>query len=198
MISDNLSGSVMDAVDLLHTKTDAVLLVPTETVYGLVCDWYSTSGRERIYQMKHRDPNKLLAAFLPSLDFVYEFVPTLPETARKIAHAFMPGPITLVVPDGKGGTFGFRIPDHPLLLQLLREYGKVLASTSANRSGEPSTLNVSDALCSLGEKPDYILDSGAISADSKASTVILVDGDDNWKILREGPVSAEAIRQSLE
>ena len=70
--SENHSGNVADAVALLRTKTDAVLLVPTETVYGLVCDWYSADGRERIYRMKRRDPNKLLAAFLPDLKYVYE------------------------------------------------------------------------------------------------------------------------------
>jgi L-threonylcarbamoyladenylate synthase len=192
-----MTSDILSAVDLLRTKTDAVLLVPTETVYGLVCDWNSAGGRDRIYQMKQRPENKLLAAFLPDIDAVYDFVPTLSETAEKIARAFMPGPITLVVPDGQGGTFGFRIPDHPMLLPLLREYGKPLASTSANRSGEPSTLNVEDALRGLVGKPDYVLDAGAIPTGSRASTVIAVDESGEWKILREGPVTAEEIRQRL-
>lgn len=192
-----MTSDILSAVDLLRTKTDAVLLVPTETVYGLVCDWNSAGGRDRIYQMKQRPENKLLAAFLPDIDAVYDFVPTLSETAEKIARAFMPGPITLVVPDGQGGTFGFRIPDHPMLLPLLREYGKPLASTSANRSGEPSTLNVEDALRGLVGQPDYVLDAGAIPAGSCASTVIAVNETGEWKILREGPVSAEEIRQRL-
>ena len=192
-----MTSDILSAVDLLRTKPDAVLLVPTETVYGLVCDWDSVVGRDRIYQMKQRPENKLLAAFLPDIDAVYDFVPTLSENAEKIARAFMPGPITLVVPDGKGGTFGFRIPDHPMLLPLLREYGKPLASTSANRSGEPSTLNVEDALRGLVGKPDYVLDAGAIPAGSRASTVIAVNESGEWKILREGPVTAEEIRQRL-
>jgi L-threonylcarbamoyladenylate synthase len=192
-----MTSDILSAVDMLRTKTDAVLLVPTETVYGLVCDWNSAGGRDRIYQMKQRPENKLLAAFLPDIDAVYDFVPTLSETAEKIARAFMPGPITLVVPDGQGGTFGFRIPDHPMLLPLLREYGKPLASTSANRSGEPSTLNVEDALRGLIGQPDYVLDVGAIPAGSCASTVIAVNETGEWKILREGPVSAEEIRQRL-
>lgn len=192
-----MTSDVHSAVNLLRTKPDAVLLVPTETVYGLVCDWYSAAGRERIYQMKQRPENKLLAAFLPDIESVYDFVGELPANALKIAHAFMPGPITLVVPDGQGGTFGFRIPDHPRLLPLLREYGKPLASTSANRSGEPSTLNVEDALRGLTEEPDLVLDAGAIPAGSRASTVISVNETGEWKILREGPVTAEEIRQRL-
>lgn len=192
-----MTSDIITAVKVLRTLPDAVLLVPTETVYGLVCDWYSAGGRERIYQMKQRPENKLLAAFLPHIESVYDFVPTLPETAVKLAHAFMPGPITLVVPDGQGGTFGFRIPDHPMLLPLLREYGKPLASTSANRSGEPSTLNVEDALRGLAGQPDLVLDSGAIPEGSRASTVIAVNESGEWKILREGPVTAEDIRQRL-
>ena len=84
-----------------------------------------------------------------------------------------------------------------MLLPLLREYGKPLASTSANRSGEPSTLNVEDALRGLVGKPDYVLDAGAIPTGSRASTVIAVDESGEWKILREGPVTAEEIRQRL-
>ena len=110
----------------------------------------------------------------------------------------MPGPLTLVVPDGHGSTFGFRIPDHPFILALLSEVRMPLASTSANLSGEPPALNVPDALRSIDGTPDLVVDGGPIAPGSPASTVIQVGEDGTWKILRPGPVSEEAVRRTLE
>lgn len=176
----------------------AVLLVPTETVYGLVCDWSDQTARNRIYAMKHRAENKPLAAFIPSPTHAETLCGCpLPATAKRLAERFMPGPITLIVPDKNGVTFGFRIPDHPFILELLNAYGKPLASTSANRSGEPAALEVSRACTSLAEQPDCIIDAGPLPSDSIASTVILVNADGSWKLLREGPVSKAEIEQAL-
>lgn len=180
------------------SRPGTVLLVPTETVYGLVCDWSDPSARDRIYTMKHRSENKPLAAFLPSAACAETLCGRpLPDAARRLAEALMPGPVTLIVPDRNNSTFGFRIPDHPLILALLAAYGKPLASTSANRSGEPAALNVPDACANLAEQPDCILDEGPLPGNSRASTVILVAADNSWKILREGPVSEEEIRRIL-
>ena len=117
--------------------------------------------------------------------------------AKRLAERFMPGPVTLVVPDKNGVTFGFRIPDHPFILELLNACGKPLASTSANRSGEPPALEVSYACSSLAEQPDCVVDAGPLPSNSLASTVILVNADGSWKLLREGPVSKAEIEQAL-
>ena len=81
-------------------RSGSVLLVPTETVYGLVCAWHDTAACARIYQLKHRSENKPFAAFLPSVEAVFSCIPQLPDAARIFAGTFCPGPITLVVPDG--------------------------------------------------------------------------------------------------
>lgn len=184
------------ALDLLATP-GTVLLAPTETVYGLICAADDPAARERIYQLKHRPQNKMLANFVPSLETVKATVGTIPSTAEKIAEHFCPGPVTLVIPDGHGGTYGFRIPDHPFMLALLRAYGKTIASTSANLSGEPAALSVPEALRSLDGEVDLAIDGGVIPADSLASTVILVNADNSWKILREGPVTEQQIHERL-
>lgn len=188
---------IANAIAYLNSHPCPVLLVPTETVYGLVCPWDNAEARDRIYEMKQRDAAKQLALFLPCPEAAQLFVSVIPETAKRIAARFMPGPVTLVIPDDNGGTFGYRVPDHPLLLPLLREYGKPLASTSANRSGEPAALQVEEALKSLAFPPDLILDGGVIPAGSKASTVIRVFADNTWEILRPGPVTEEMLRDLL-
>ncbi len=174
------------------SRPGSVALVPTETVYGLVCGWDDAAARDRIYQLKHRADGKPLAAFMPDVATAFKHLGGMPGNAMKAAEAFCPGPITIVVPDGKGSTFGFRIPDHPFVLALLRSFGGALASTSANLSGKPATLSVPDALGSLDGEPEMAIDGGAIDESSKASTVVQFT-EDSWSILRPGPISREQL-----
>ena len=185
-----------EAVKTLH-KPGSVLLVPTETVYGLVCGWNDAAARARIYELKHRAENKPFAAFLPGLSALPADI-VLPDAARKIAERFCPGPVTLVVPDGRGSTFGFRIPDHPFILRLLAAYGGALASTSANLSGQPPARNLAYALDSIDGEPALAVDGGPLPPDSPASTVIRVEADSSWRILREGPVAAAQIEVAVK
>lgn len=187
-------ASVESAARVL--RGGGVVLAPTETVYGLICAFDDAAARERIYALKHRPPEKQLAAFLPDLSFVERFAPPLTGTALRFARRFMPGPITLVLPDGKGSTFGFRIPDHPFILSLLDRVRIPLASTSANLSGMPAALDVPGALSMLDGEPDLAVDGGPIAQDSRASTVIRVEPDGQWRILRPGPVTGAMLRQA--
>lgn len=181
--------------DILRHE-DGVLLVPTETVYGLVCDASREAARSKIYEMKRRPASKLLTLFFASFEAAAAAFSAMPETAKRFAAAFCPGPVTLIVPDGDAFT-GFRIPDHPALLRLLAVYGRPLASTSANLSGQPPAHTVDEALASLAIPPDGVLDGGAIPLDSAASTVIKVERDGAWSILRPGPVSEEMLQAAL-
>lgn len=186
-----------DAVfcDVLR-RDDGVLLVPTETVYGLVCDASHEAARAKIYEMKRRPVSKLLTLFFASRETAETAFPAMPETAKRFAAAFCPGPVTLIVPDGDAFT-GFRIPDHPALLKLLAAYGRPLASTSANLSGQPSAHTADEALASLAIPPDGVLDGGPIPPDSAASTVIKIERDGAWSILRPGPVTEDMLEAAL-
>ena len=182
--------------DILR-RDDGVLLVPTETVYGLVCDASHEAARTKIYEMKRRPASKLLTLFFATRVAAEAAFPAMPETATRFAAAFCPGPVTLIVPDGDAFT-GFRIPDHPALLKLLAAYGRPLASTSANLSGQPPAHTVDEALASLAILPDGVLDGGPIPPDSAASTVIKVERDGAWSILRPGPVSEDMLKAALK
>ena len=177
-------------------RDDGVLLVPTETVYGLVCDASHESARAKIYEMKRRPASKLLTLFFASREAAEAAFPAMPEPAKRFAAAFCPGPVTLIVPDGEAFT-GFRIPDHPALLRLLENYGRPLASTSANLSRQPPAHTVDEALASLAIPPDGVLDGGPIPQDSAASTVIRIERDGAWSILRPGPVTEEMLKAAL-
>lgn len=189
-------GAAEETARILR-RPGAVALAPTETVYGLICAWDDAAARARIYALKRRSADKPCAAFVLTPDSLPAEAAPLPEAARKIAAAFCPGPVTLVVPDRYGSTFGFRIPDHPFIRQLLQLYGGALASTSANLSGSPPALSVAEGLNSIDGEPDLAIDGGVLSPGSRPSTVIRVRDDSTWEILREGPVSRDDVAQAL-
>ena len=193
--TDNLSALVAECVKQLR-RPGAVLLVPTETVYGLVCDWQDQAAIERIYRLKQRDYGKPLALFVAGKAMLQEHGISLPQRVEKLIDSFCPGPLTLVFPGNDGSTVGIRIPDYPFILALLEAYGRPLASTSANHSGDPNALTVAEAKKMLNGAVDIAVDAGAIAADAQASTVVKVSSD-SWQLLRSGPISEQAIDQLL-
>ena len=191
-----MNERIRKAAEIL--RNGGVLLLPTETVYGLICDSENPAARQKIYEMKHRSGNKPLGIFVPDIGCAEKLCGRpLPDPAKKLAEAFMPGPLTLIVPDARGTTFGFRIPDHPFILALLKQFGGALASTSANLSGQPPARNVEYGLQSIDGEVDLAVDGGPLPPDSPASTVVQVFADSTWKILRQGPIPAERIAEAV-
>jgi L-threonylcarbamoyladenylate synthase len=193
---DDLSTVVNDCAEQLSQR-GSVILVPTETVYGLVCDWRDRTAIDRIYALKQRDHGKPFALFADSLAMLENHGIKLPENARRLAEKFCPGPITIIIPGPDGKTVGFRIPDHPFILALIEQYGHPLASTSANSSGMPNALTVNEAVAMLDGEPDIAIDSGSLSANAAASTVVMVNKD-KIKIIRTGPISADEIFSTIK
>ncbi len=177
---------------------DKVLLLPTETVYGLMCDYESESGRNKIYKIKQRDKNKLFQMLISDISMLENFEIELTEPIKKLINKFCPGPITIVVAQKNGDTIGFRIPNHDFILNLISQYGKPLAATSANISGNPAALSIEEAFADFADiKPDYYVDNGNIEKNSLASTVVqIIDSEIN--ILREGAISKKEIFKTLK
>ena len=186
---------VLDCARQLLTD-GSVLAVPTETVYGLVCRWNDQSGIERIYRLKERDRGKPLAMFADGVAMLEANGVVLNRYAMLLTEKFCPGPITIIVPDTHGVKTGYRIPDHPFILALLKRLGEPLASTSANLSGQPNALNILEAVRDLSGEPDIMVDGGIIPGDRQASTVVDLSGGE-CRIIRNGPISELAIRETL-
>ncbi len=183
-----------------------VLMLPTETVYGLITRWDNPEGRERIYAMKHRPASKLLQMMTADLPAAYQAgIHPSPELER-LATRFWPGPLTVVAkatmppensPLPKQDSIGLRIPNHPFLLQLMKEAKCPLAATSANRSGTPAAINYHDALDGLGEMPDLAVDAGVITVTDGAASTVVSLLENTPKILREGTISLQEIQQAV-
>jgi len=175
---------------------------PTETVYALSVDAYNKEAVEKIYKIKGRDKNKPLALLLADLSMMEECV-EVNALAKKIATAFMPGPITLILPKKTNNklagninsglkTIGVRIPDHAIALEIIRTFGHPVIGTSANISGMDAAISAEQIRNQLGNKVDFIFDNGE-SEIGVASTVVDLSEDD-IKILRQGSVTLQEIK----
>ena len=171
-------------------KEGGLIAFPTDTVYGLGTDVLKQDGIERIYALKGREPGKPLPVLVESLSKAKELA-RFDARALALAKAFWPGALTMVLPATAGpATIGLRVPDHPLLLKLLKTAGVAMASTSANRSGQPECRSAAEVERELGRDIDCILDGGEVHG--KPSTVVDLTGPE-LKILREGRLSSEDV-----
>jgi L-threonylcarbamoyladenylate synthase len=178
---------------------------PTETVYGLGGD--ATNGRAvaAIFAAKGRPRFNPLISHLADIAAAEPHA-VLDARARKLAEAFWPGPLTLVLARRAGSaicdlatagleTVALRVPAHPLARALLAAVGRPIAAPSANRSGHVSPTTAAHVLADLGEAPALILDGGPC-AHGLESTVLDVTGRD-VAMLRPGALPAEAIEALL-
>lgn len=130
-------------------RKGGVVALPTETVYGLVCDPFNPTAVARIYEIKGRPEKKPLVLFVRTAEEAQRYAADLSSEARLLMEAFWPGPLTLVVRASekaphplvvKDQTLGMRCPDHEAPQRLMEALDLPLASTSANRSGKPPLL----------------------------------------------------------
>lgn len=187
-LSDGLDAAVSAAAEVLR-RPGAVVLVPTETVYGLVCRADDEGARRRIYELKDRDYSKPFALFAADWRSLAPLA-VLDGLPSRLAERYCPGPITVIAPGRGGGTVGFRVPDHPFVAGLLAKLDFPLASTSANLSGRPNVRSVAAALAELDGEPDLAIDGGEISGEALASTVVDATGE-LPRIIRQGALRIE-------
>jgi L-threonylcarbamoyladenylate synthase len=166
---------------------------PTDTVYGLGADAFSTPAILKLFEIKQRPYNQAIAVLLGDPDQLGMVTENPNRVAMELAEQHWPGALTLVVPRHPNmpeilspePTLGVRIPDHPAALALLRLAGP-LAVTSANLSGQPNTTTAQEVLAQLDGKIDLLLDGGKIPGGTP-STVVDMTGE-RPVVLRQGPI----------
>ena len=171
-----------------------LVVFPTETVYGLAADPAHPSAVDALYEVKGRPAEKPIALFAADVAQVRASGVAWPDVAARLAARYWPGPLTLVL-ERCGEWIGYRIPDHPVPLALLRATGHVLAVTSANRSGQPPVRDGAEAAQVFAGSDVLILDAGP-GGGGVPSTVVRVDGD-GWTILRAGALGPDALRAAI-
>jgi L-threonylcarbamoyladenylate synthase len=179
-----------------------VVAFPTDTLYGLAADPRSTVAMARLFDLKGRAGAHVVALAASDLAQVRQVV-EVDGVAERLAAAFWPGPLTLVLrplgtlaPAVLGGTggVGIRVPDHPVARGLARLFGCPVTATSANRTGEPASTSPDDVAHALPGL-DVLVDAGP-SAGGPPSTVVDLSGDAPV-LVREGAVAWERVLEFL-
>jgi L-threonylcarbamoyladenylate synthase len=193
-----LAARITEAAETL--RRGGVIAYPTETFYGLGALAADGAAVERLVRAKERPDGKplpLLGADLAQLEALADFSPL----ALRLAAAFWPGPLTLVLPArpgvhpailGGGSTVGVRVTSGAVAAALARAAGGALVATSANRSGQPPPTTLEGLDPALRARLDGLLDGGATPGGAP-STVVEV-GEGRLTLLRPGAVSLEAVR----
>jgi len=178
---------------------DGLAVIPTDTVYGLACNPQSVTAVKRMHDLKGRPTTKPSAVMFfapaPALDALTNLGPR----TRAAFKTLLPGPVTLLLPGPAGGTLGVRVPRLQRRLAALTAVRSPALQSSANLSGEPAPRRLSDVPLKLREGADLVLDGGELPG--TASTVIdLTEYEQTgaWRIVREGPIAASAVRSLLE
>ena len=195
-----LTKSVDVAVQTL--RRGGVIGAPTDTLYGVLANALDEAAVERVFSVKGRRTASPLPVFISDPADLATYAQDIPEVAWKLASAFWPGALTIVVrrsctvPDLVAGglsTIGLRIPDHEVPVAIVKALGAPVTATSANLSGHPPSTSADAVIRTIGERLDLVVDGGHL-VPSEPSTVIDVTVHPP-RILREGAVTTEQIVQ---
>ncbi|GAA4417188.1 L-threonylcarbamoyladenylate synthase [Actinokineospora soli] len=184
-------------------RAGQLVVIPTDTVYGIGCDAFAADSVVSLLAAKGRGPDMPVGVLVGSWSTLDGLVMTVPPQARTLVEAFWPGDLSIVLPHAPslawdlgrtGGTVMLRMPLHPVALELLRDVGP-MAVSSANRTGRPAPNNAAGAREQLGEAVTVYLDGGPCG-DPVPSTIVDLTGDEPV-VLREGAVAVDKIVEAL-
>ena len=191
-------AAVKRAAKLL--RAGEVVALPTETVYGLAANALDEKAVAKIFQIKCRPANNPIIVHIAGIEMAKRCVTVWPNPAEKLARAFWPGPLTLVLSCAKeipgmvtagGTTVGVRWPGHPFIQAVIRECGFPLAAPSANLSGRVSPTNAGHVRQQLGDKISLIVDGGQSQVGIESTVLDLTVLPP--QVLRPGMIHAESL-----
>lgn len=201
---EGLAAGVAAAAEAI--RSGLVVVLPTDTVYGVGADAFDVAAVASVLEAKGRGRDMPLPVLIPNPDTVDGLATAVPDYVRRLIDAFWPGPLTLVLRAQSSllwdlgetnGTVALRMPKSDVALGLLAEVGP-MAVTSANVSGQPPATTILDAATQLGSAVSVYLDAGPSTGGSAsaASTILDCTGE-SPVILRPGAISAEQLKDVL-
>ena len=185
-------------------RRGGVIALPTETVYGLAANCEDELAVRRVFAIKGRPATHPLIVHVARAAELPSWARHVPEEARRLAEAFWPGPLTLVLPrtaratdavTGGQDTVALRVPNHPVALAVLDALGGGVAAPSANRFGRVSPTTAEHVRADLGDEVDLILDGGPCTVGVE-STIVDLSGKEP-AVLRPGGLAVEELERVL-
>ena len=196
--------SIVDSIEesIKAIKGGGVIVFPTDTIYGLVCDATNQKAIQKLFQIKKRDFKKPIPVFVKDIEMAKQ-IAMVNEKQESFLKKVWPGKVTVILrakidfPQGvlgKDKTIGLRVPDYASINALFNKINKPLSGTSANLAGEHSCLDINDVVVQFANEklqPDLIVDAGILSS-SQSSTVVDLTGKE-LKVLRTGDLKEEEL-----
>ncbi len=189
MLKAGRADDIRAAGELL--RQGRLVAFPTETVYGLGARADDPAAVQALCAVKNRPPEKKFTILIADPHHCRRYAPPLSAPAAALAEAFWPGPLTLVVPDGRAGEVALRCPDCGPTRRMLRAAGVPVAAPSANLSGKPPARNAAEVLAVFDGQIAAVLDGGQVRIGAP-STVVRVKGA-AVEMLRCGALAEEQI-----
>ena len=174
-------------------KNGGLVIIPTETVYGIAANALNFNAVERLYSAKNRDKDKLAAILIDHKEAMEELAIKIPSIAYKLSSKFWPGPLTLVLKSKNYGTIGLRMPDNEITLKIIALAEVPVICPSANISGKPAPQDFAEAIKDLNGLVDMAIDNGPAKLGLESTVVDL--SEDKVKIVREAAIKKEDIEQ---
>lgn len=191
------AGAIEEAARLL--KDGHLIAFPTDTLYGVGADTFNPRAIKKLFAAKGRPLEKGIPVLLSDVEYLGEIVGQTSDLTMKLAQKFWPGPLTLILPKrdsiseiiSPDENIAVRVPDNDVARKFIRAAGGAVATSSANRSGEPPALDAQEALAALGDSIAAVLDGGKVSLGIASTIVDCTDFPP--RILRQGPLTAEEL-----
>ena len=185
-------------------RAGEVVAIPTETVYGLAANAYDGNAVSKIFKAKGRPQDNPLIVHIAKVETLSDLVAEVPEAAKKLAAAFWPGPLTMILPKSEKipdavsaglPTVAVRMPSHPVAHAVIEAAGVPLAAPSANLSGSPSPTNAKYVLDDMHDRIPLILDGGSSAVGVESTVITLATA--RPRVLRPGGITVEQLRALL-
>lgn len=185
-------------------RSGGLVAMPTETVYGLAANALDPQAVANIFKAKGRPMDNPLIVHISRFEQIYDLVSSVPEQAKRLAEAYWPGPMTIILP--KSGlipdevsaglpTVAIRMPSHPIARALIERSGRPLAAPSANSSGLPSPTTAAHVMDDMDGRIDAVIDSGECSVGIESTVVTLAT--DPPRLLRPGGITHPQLERIL-
>ena len=202
LFTENTKENIEKAAEII--RRGGLLGIPTETVYGLGANALNADACRRIYEAKGRPQDNPLIIHVPDASWLSRYCEKAPESAYRLAEAFWPGPLTMILPKKEivpyrttGGleTVGVRCPNHPVTLAVIAAADVPIAAPSGNTSGRPSPTSAADMLEDMDGKIDGIFDGGPCGVGVESTIIDLTCQPP--RLLRAGGLPLEELERVL-
>jgi L-threonylcarbamoyladenylate synthase len=180
---------VNEAAQIL--KSGGLVIIPTETVYGIAANMLNEKAIERLSKIKQRPGIKPFSLHIYKKESIDEFATDIPPAAYKLMDKFWPGPLTLILKSKNQNTIGVRMPDNEIAFKVISKSGVPVVCPSANISGKPAPTNFGDAIKDLFGLVDFAIDAGNTRLGQESSVVDLTQSP--LRVVREGVIKKEDI-----